>query len=106
MANPVPFQTQITVPLDPTAPLQVATKQYVDGNLPLDGGNYGDTYNGTTFDIDGGLYSTGNAIGLGSNASGSGTSSTHTAVTGSVTTQPTGSDFFVVVAWFGPNTAP
>lgn len=46
----------LTLPADPTTALGAATKQYVDGNLPIDGGNFADTYVGSPFAFDGGAF--------------------------------------------------
>ena len=52
----LPASTPLDLAADPTSALQAATKQYVDGNLPLDGGNFSDTYVGAGFNINGGSF--------------------------------------------------
>lgn len=97
------FRTPISLPADPTQPLEAVTKQYVDGRAMIDGGNYTDTYIGGSFNIDGGGFATtppGNNIVLAQYATGTGSSAATGASTGSLTTT-TGSTFLILCAGYG-----
>lgn len=47
---------QLDLPGNPTTALGATPKQYVDGNLPIDGGAFTDTYVGAGFSFDGGAF--------------------------------------------------